>query len=233
MFSFLLSASGPFWPHPNESVSKAGRTFLVLCMGPLWYTKDYGFLPGPSLGSKAGEDSLSVWGQLQKCEIHSYSYVKSRSEQRCGLHSLGRYHSILIGDPCLPCLSGSLMKCVWKKTDIPRDGKYEIIMHSLAPSRNWRLRFLSSGFIREGLILCPLVILFQWPWLSSVNLNENIQAWYAQSQPWLTHCFHFYLEALFYVYQALTVSAHWCWFTDASFIHSLDIIYCALNMVIG
>lgn len=68
-FSFLLSASRPFWPHPNESVSKAGRTFLVLCMGPLWYTEDYGFLPGPSLGSKVGEDSLSVWGQLQKCEI--------------------------------------------------------------------------------------------------------------------------------------------------------------------
>ena len=102
-------------------------------------------------------------------------------------------------------------------------------MRSFAPSRNWRLRFLSVGFIREGLILCPLVTLFQWPWLSSVNLNENIQAGYAQSQPWLTHCFHFYLEALFYVYQALTVSAHWCWFTDASFIysfiHSFGIIY--------
>ena len=183
--------------------------------------------------ARLGRTALVSEDSYRNVKFHSYSYVKSRSEQRCGFHSLGRYHSTLIGDPCLPCLSGSLMKYVWKKTDIPRDGKYEIIMHSLAPSRNWRLRFLSSGFIREGLILCPLVILFQWPWLSSVNLNENIQAWYAQSQPWLTHCFHFYLEALFYVYQALTVSAHWCWFTDASFIHSFDIIYWALNMVIG
>ena len=133
----------------------------------------------------------------------------------------------------MPSLPQWLLDEMCLKEDRYTQGWDEIIMHSLAPSRNWRLRFLSTGFIREGLILCPLVMLFQWPWLSSVNLNENIQAWYAQSQPWLTHCFHFYPEALFYVYQALTASAHWCWFTDASFIHSFDIIYWALNMVMG
>lgn len=43
-----ITASGTFWPHPSESASKAGRACPVLCMGPLWYTGDYGLLPGAS-----------------------------------------------------------------------------------------------------------------------------------------------------------------------------------------
>lgn len=56
----------------------------------------------------------------------------------------------------------------------------------------------------------------------SMSLNENIQLWYAQSQPWLTLCFHFHSKVLIYIYQAFTMSAQCCWLVPwcHSFLHS-------------
>lgn len=92
-------------------------------------------------------------------------------------------------------------------------------MDFLAPSRDWRFRLLTFGFIREGLILCPLDTI-PLTLDESMNRNERIQARCAQSQPWLTLCFHFHFKVLIYIYQALTMLAHWCWFTGTSFIYS-------------
>lgn len=81
-------------------------------------------------------------------------------------------------------------------------------------------QMVKYGMWQEDLILCPPVtipVTLDEP----VNLNENIQAWCAQSQPWLTLCVHFHFKLLIYIYEALTVWPQWCWLTEArSFIHS-------------
>lgn len=53
-----ITASRPFWPHPSELASWAGSACPVLCMGPLWHTRDCGLPPGASLGSKEGRTAL-------------------------------------------------------------------------------------------------------------------------------------------------------------------------------